>query len=58
MEVFEGSNHPLWVGPPLSGRWKTFLGGEFCFGSVVPSWLLARIPKKGLSPPIDDKAQK
>ena len=27
MEVFEGSNHPFWVGPALPGWWKTF----FCW---------------------------
>ena len=56
MEVFEGSNHPLWVGPALSGWGKFFLGAEFCLGGVAPPWLLAGTLKKGLSPPIDHKA--
>ena len=41
LEVFEGSNHPLWV------------GGGICLVGVAPPWLLAGIPKNG---GIDDKA--
>ena len=58
MVLFEGINHPLWVGPALSVWWKTFLGGEFCLDGVAPPWILAGIPKKGFLPPIDDKAHK
>ena len=32
MEVFEGSNHPFWLGPALSGWWKTFFGWWILFG--------------------------
>ena len=46
-----------WILPTLGGG-KPFLGGEFCMGGVDPPWLLAGIPKKGLSPPIEDKAYK
>ena len=41
-----------WVLPSLGGG-KPFLGGEFCLGSVAPPWFLGGIPKKGVSPPID-----
>ena len=37
IEVFEGSNHPLWVGPALSGWWKTFFGWWILFGWCCPS---------------------
>ena len=58
MEAFEGSHHPLWVHMPSLGGGEPFLVGDFCLGGVAPPWLLAGIPKKGLSPPIDEKAQK
>ena len=41
---------------PLWGCGKPFLGGKFCFGGVVLPWLLAGMPKKGLSQPIEGKA--
>ena len=46
-----------WVQPSLGGG-NPFLGGEICLGGVAPPWLLAGIPKKGLSPTIDNKANK
>ena len=44
-----------WVLPSLSGG-KPFFGSEFCLGGAAPPWLLAGIPKKGLSPRIEGKA--
>ena len=41
----------------LAGRVLPSLGGKFIFDGVSPPWILAGIPKKGLSPPIEDKAQ-
>ena len=40
------------------GADQPILGGEFCLGGVAPPLLLAGIPIKGLSPPIDDRARR
>ena len=55
IEVFEVSNHPLWVGSNFLDGGKSFLGGRFCLGGVVPPSILDGIPEKGWSPPIYGK---
>ena len=38
------------------GGYQPFLGGEFCLGGLVPPWVQAGVPKKGISPPIEGRS--
>ena len=43
-----------WPNPYLAIRpLSQLFGGEFCLGDVATPWILAGLPKKGLSPTIE-----